>query len=178
MNISIYRDSIPFISYPLPFDENINIFSELKIRNALIIIDNEIKYNEIIMEEGGIAISKRGFWYAEIYDNKLFDLENGEHELSVQVFDVDGNEIVNNKTIFTIYKKQEDAKDEHGEEDVTPLDLLSSKNYTTKEIRNERLDICKACPRLFKPTKTCKECGCFMSMKTWLKDASCPIGKW
>ena len=24
----------------------------------------------------------------------------------------------------------------------------------------------------------CKECGCFMNRKTWLKDASCPIGKW
>ena len=61
---------------------------------------------------------------------------------------------------------------------VTPLDLLHSDNYTTKEIRNERFDICKGCDRLFKPTRTCKECGCFMAMKTWLKGADCPIGKW
>jgi hypothetical protein len=61
---------------------------------------------------------------------------------------------------------------------VTPLDLLSSDNYTTKEIRNERLDICKGCEHLFKPTRTCKKCGCFMAAKTWLKFAHCPEGHW
>lgn len=42
----------------------------------------------------------------------------------------------------------------------------------------ERLAICSECPRLFKPTYTCKECGCFMKVKTHLKAAECPIGKW
>jgi len=42
----------------------------------------------------------------------------------------------------------------------------------------ERLNICRECPRLFKPTMQCKECGCFMRIKTRLKSASCPIGKW
>lgn len=41
-----------------------------------------------------------------------------------------------------------------------------------------RLQICRECPRLFKPTMQCKECGCFMRIKTRLKSASCPIGKW
>lgn len=61
---------------------------------------------------------------------------------------------------------------------VTPLDLLSSDNYTTQDIRDERYEICKGCPELIKLTRTCKKCGCFMSMKTWLKEADCPIGKW
>jgi hypothetical protein len=61
---------------------------------------------------------------------------------------------------------------------VTPLDLLSSKNYTSKEIRDERFDICKQCRYLSKPTYTCKKCGCFMAMKTWLKDAQCPCYRW
>lgn len=61
---------------------------------------------------------------------------------------------------------------------VTPLDLLSSDNYTTKAVRNERFDVCKGCDRLFKPTRTCRECGCFMGIKTWLKDATCPKGYW
>lgn len=63
-------------------------------------------------------------------------------------------------------------------DEVTPLDLLSSDNYTTREIRNERLDICKKCEHLFKPTRTCKMCGCFMAAKTWLKHAHCPEGHW
>jgi len=42
----------------------------------------------------------------------------------------------------------------------------------------QRLDVCRVCPRLFKPTMTCKECGCFMKIKTLIKTVSCPIGKW
>ncbi len=42
----------------------------------------------------------------------------------------------------------------------------------------ERLKICAECPRLFKPTYTCKECGCFMRIKAHMKSAVCPIGKW
>jgi len=61
---------------------------------------------------------------------------------------------------------------------VTPLDLLHSDNYTTKDIKESRMDICKGCDRLFKPTRQCKECGCFMALKTWLKGATCPLDKW
>lgn len=62
--------------------------------------------------------------------------------------------------------------------EVTPFDLLSSSNYTTRQERDERLGLCKGCDLLFKPTRTCKDCGCFMALKTWLKDAVCPVGKW
>jgi len=63
-------------------------------------------------------------------------------------------------------------------DDVTPMDLLSSSNYTDREKRDARLSICHGCDELIKITNTCKKCGCFMSLKTWLKGASCPIGKW
>jgi hypothetical protein len=61
---------------------------------------------------------------------------------------------------------------------VTPADLLSSKNYTTKDTRTKRFEICKGCEELFKPTYTCKKCGCFMALKTWVDQATCPLGKW
>lgn len=61
---------------------------------------------------------------------------------------------------------------------VTPLDLLNNDNYTTREIRDGRYETCLGCERLIRLTRTCKECGCFMSLKTWLKYAECPIGKW
>lgn len=67
--------------------------------------------------------------------------------------------------------------DEDGDK-ATPLDLLNSNNYVDRNTRNLRYDICKGCDRLFKPTKSCKECGCFMSLKTWLKDATCPLNHW
>jgi hypothetical protein len=59
-----------------------------------------------------------------------------------------------------------------------PWDILNNTNYTEKEIRDIRYDLCKQCDKLFKPTRTCRECGCFMAAKTWLKHAECPIGKW
>ena len=48
---------------------------------------------------------------------------------------------------------------------------------STKEA-SARLDICKQCERYFKYTSTCRECGCFMIIKTQVATASCPIDKW
>ena len=80
-------------------------------------------------------------------------------------------------------KKYKNAWEEYkaslkDEKDVTPLDLLSKNNYTTKEIFDNRMSICNDCDRLIKITSQCRECGCFMKMKTRLKNAHCPIGKW
>ena len=61
---------------------------------------------------------------------------------------------------------------------VLPTALLKKSNYTTPEIAEERMEICLECPFLIQATKTCKKCGCFMSAKTKLKKAKCPINKW
>jgi hypothetical protein len=63
-------------------------------------------------------------------------------------------------------------------DNAKPWDLLINPDFTSQEIRNERLNICKGCDHLFKPTRTCKKCGCFMAAKTWLRKAYCPIGLW
>lgn len=52
-----------------------------------------------------------------------------------------------------------------------------------------RRDICNKCPNqrgyfklfgivLFKRAKQCKLCKCSILLKTSVKDAECPIGKW
>lgn len=41
-----------------------------------------------------------------------------------------------------------------------------------------RFNLCKTCPRFIPQTATCKECGCFMKVKTKLSLAWCPLGKW
>ena len=41
-----------------------------------------------------------------------------------------------------------------------------------------RARICGACEHLFKPTWTCKKCGCFMKIKVRMELQDCPIGKW
>jgi hypothetical protein len=63
--------------------------------------------------------------------------------------------------------------------ETRPWDMLNPETeYVSEEDAKARLDICKACPRLIKGTNQCKECGCFMNLKTKLKDASCPLHKW
>jgi hypothetical protein len=52
------------------------------------------------------------------------------------------------------------------------MKLADKKDY------NERESICDSCPRLFRPTFQCKECGCFMKIKTKIDSAICPLGKW
>jgi hypothetical protein len=41
-----------------------------------------------------------------------------------------------------------------------------------------RMKICNGCDHLIKLTTQCKKCGCFMTAKTKLANATCPIGKW
>lgn len=50
--------------------------------------------------------------------------------------------------------------------------------FVPEYISEERLNICAGCEHLYKPTKTCKKCGCFMEAKTKLFRAKCPIDKW
>jgi hypothetical protein len=59
-----------------------------------------------------------------------------------------------------------------------PWHLLNKDNYVDSAIADKRFSICLECPRLLKKTKQCRECGCFMELKTKLYNASCPIGKW
>jgi len=41
---------------------------------------------------------------------------------------------------------------------------------------DERMAICNACE--FLKGDRCDKCGCFMSIKTKMATAQCPIGKW
>ena len=64
------------------------------------------------------------------------------------------------------------------ERPARPWDLFN-KNIGRVEtaIAEERLALCKSCPK-YMPTGNCSECGCFMSAKVKLPNASCPLHKW
>ena len=80
-------------------------------------------------------------------------------------------------TAWDEYKKRR-ATDLQSGAPVRPTDLLNNENYISEEVASNRMSICSECPRLIKFTHQCKECGCFMKLKTKLKTASCPLGKW
>jgi len=59
-----------------------------------------------------------------------------------------------------------------------PWDILDPSMRAEEEVSDQRYSICLSCPELINMTKQCKRCGCFMALKTKVKHASCPIGKW
>lgn len=59
-----------------------------------------------------------------------------------------------------------------------PWHVLHKANYVSDTIAHDRMSICSSCPEFIKITGQCKKCGCVMKLKTLLKQAQCPIGKW
>lgn len=53
-----------------------------------------------------------------------------------------------------------------------------SKFFTSQEIYEDRLAICRDCIYYFKPTGQCKRCLCFMRLKARLAPMECPQGYW
>ena len=51
-------------------------------------------------------------------------------------------------------------------------------NLARPDVALERERICRMCPSLVYLTFSCKECGCFMKIKTRLAKMKCPLDKW
>jgi len=47
-----------------------------------------------------------------------------------------------------------------------------------KDLQQQRLDICDACPLLIRESSRCSACGCFVKSKVTMSSSSCPKGKW
>lgn len=50
--------------------------------------------------------------------------------------------------------------------------------FVSSATQQSRMQICDSCEDFNSKTTQCRKCGCFMSAKTRLKTASCPVGKW
>lgn len=46
------------------------------------------------------------------------------------------------------------------------------------EIYNQRIEVCKTCPKYDKEQHRCKECGCFLEVKAKFIFEECPLQKW
>ena len=64
-------------------------------------------------------------------------------------------------------------------DDVKFTDLFDpNQPRSDQALIEQRLAICNVCPAFKKNTQRCSKCGCFMQLKSTLKQAKCPIGKW
>ena len=60
-----------------------------------------------------------------------------------------------------------------------PWDLLNpTLGRVSSESESKRLSICNECEKFIHLTSQCKDCGCFMNLKTKLPNSECPLGKW
>lgn len=57
-------------------------------------------------------------------------------------------------------------------------DTFALAEKVSPEVRESRYNICLSCEKLYAPTKTCRLCGCFMNIKTWMPNQNCPVNKW
>lgn len=116
-------------------------------------------------------------------DNVFFEISiqkvnkkwpKGELSYLFQVLDHDLNTVFEELGTFD----NDNGKNKKKKKKVArPWDfLMPNTEYATAIKAKERLDICKGCPKL--KANVCQECGCFMPLKTKLKHAECPIGKW
>ena len=53
-----------------------------------------------------------------------------------------------------------------------------NKFFVPNNVYEDRLEICRSCIYYFKPTGTCKDCGCFMKLKARLAPMECGQRKW
>lgn len=48
----------------------------------------------------------------------------------------------------------------------------------TEEIQQERMNICRGCEDFDSKRLLCRECGCFLPVKTFGAFSDCPVKKW
>ena len=61
---------------------------------------------------------------------------------------------------------------------VRVIDLIDPRaERADSQVRSDRMLACRDCEH-FQFGVVCGDCGCVMTLKTWLKDATCPLGKW
>jgi len=62
-------------------------------------------------------------------------------------------------------------------ETIKTVAVGNSANLTQEEAQ-KRKNICNTCPSFNKSQERCTKCGCYMAIKTYLRAATCPLGKW
>jgi len=57
--------------------------------------------------------------------------------------------------------------------------FFSGKKITVEHsLKDKRMKICEGCAWFIKKSQRCASCGCFVPLKAFLEEESCPVGKW
>ena len=56
--------------------------------------------------------------------------------------------------------------------------VVDGMHNVSREIAEERYEICKKCERFDPSWSSCYECGCYLPEKVTMRVMECPLGKW
>lgn len=156
-------------SLDIVFDPN-NIIPSSSFSNSLLTIKHQDEViDEFRVNEGLMLFGSNGFFGVQI-NTSTDHYPKGEVTWEINMILDDINVLHDEGKIIMVGKPTK-------EKVARPWDLLNPKTkYVTKEIAEKRLSICESCDDYFK--QFCKNCGCYMPIKSKMEIASCPIGKW
>ena len=77
-----------------------------------------------------------------------------------------------------VQSEQENPKSNILQRPLNAASKLVEQVYMKAEEAHGRLKVCESCDKYLKNAKVCGVCKCFMPMKTRLRLAKCPIGRW
>lgn len=61
----------------------------------------------------------------------------------------------------------------------TIVDVMKGEQvFSTDELKEQRMAICKSCDQYNEKHNRCMKCGCFLDKKVSLSSARCPLNKW
>jgi hypothetical protein len=56
--------------------------------------------------------------------------------------------------------------------------VVQDPTRVSEEQQESRMSICRSCEHFDANRTVCKQCGCFLQLKTQFANMRCPIGKW
>lgn len=51
-------------------------------------------------------------------------------------------------------------------------------NFADRQTAKDRIEVCNSCPAKHDSRNICTACGCYLPIKTRLKDSTCPMESW
>lgn len=156
-------------SLGIEFDPTQKDFPDSIDESFFIIKNNNEEIIYLSINQGIYLVSVDSSFGVKI-ELDINDLDEGTYEWEIN--------IIRNKKIILSDSGKIIAEGTPTKQKIArPWDLLNpNTEYVGKEISNKRLSICKSCDMFLKGI--CKECGCYMPIKTKISHAFCPIGKW
>ena len=178
MNYNLQPGHPLALEWLLPYTPDLDIDEETAI---LQVSNGDLVAYDITVASGMLKISRHT---ADLITVTAYILHTSklavgtEYLYSLHVPDVSGNILLEDDGTITVVVHNPD-----GPMDVPEVTgqqpwnrVFASEEKVDNAIADARIAICTGCP--FLVDDVCTECGCYMPIKAYIDNATCPIGNW